>query len=74
VSKRRKRSPAKLTTIVLAAAVVAGVAWGVWQLAESKQERQAVPTEDIRPSERGHLEAVLQDLDKGDSDGRSDHR
>ena len=74
MAKRRKRSPARLTTIVLAAAVVAGVAWGVWQLAESKQGRQGTPTEDIRPAERGRLEEVLQGLDKGDSDGRSDRR
>ena len=73
MAKRRKRSQARLTTIVLAAAVVAGVAWGVWQLAESKK-RQPIPTEDIRPSERGRLDAVLQGLDKRDSDGRADHR
>lgn len=73
MAKRRKRRQARLTTIVLAAAVVAGAAWGVWQLADSRRQQRAAPTEDIRPSERGRLEAVLQGLDKGDSDGRADH-
>jgi hypothetical protein len=70
---RRKRSPARFTAIVLAAAVAAGAAWGLWQIAESRREGRSVPTEDIRPSERGQLDAVLQDLDKGDSNGRADH-
>ena len=74
MAKRSRRSQARLTTIILGIAVAAGAAWGLWQLAESKRENRAVPTEDIRPDERSRLDAVLEGLDKGDSNGRADHR
>jgi hypothetical protein len=49
----------------------------LWRLAESRRgstAERAVPAEDIHPSERNRLEAVLEGLDEGDSRGKADRR
>jgi ferric-dicitrate binding protein FerR (iron transport regulator) len=78
VAKRRKRR--RFGFGMRAAALVLGVAAGalaVWswsRLGEGGGQNAAAPAEEIRPAERARLDAVLEDLGKDDSGGKSDRR
>jgi hypothetical protein len=67
-----------MAAVFLGAVIGAGAAWGVWRLVEERRQPRVdstlQPAEDIRPSERGQLEAVLEGLEKDEARGEPDRR